>query len=195
MERKVKVTQDAVNTACEQLTDDNKNATVNAVIAITGGSFSTVGVMVKAWKEGQGAKLSTLINMPESITQAMHKATAEIWAAASDLASEAIERIQSEAGEAITTAKGELSEYKTEVTRLENELVQSHAKASDAEQLLSESVREANALNTEKVSLQARLSDREGELVRVRSGYEKLQAELIEIAKMQAKQKKGEDGK
>ena len=192
MERKAKVTQDAVSAACQQLTDDNKNVTVNAVIAITGGSFSTVGVMVKAWKEDQGAKLAPLISMPESITQSMHRATAEIWTTASDLACESIERIQSEAGESISTAKAELSEYKTEVTRLESELGQAHTKTAEVEQLLSKSVQEVNALNTEKVSLQVRLSDREQELVRVRSDYEKLQSELIEIAKMQAKQKKGE---
>ncbi|WP_221901620.1 DNA-binding protein [Bathymodiolus platifrons methanotrophic gill symbiont] len=53
MERKSKVTQAAVNAACDQLQADNKNVTVNAVISITGGSFSTVGSMVKAWKEEQ----------------------------------------------------------------------------------------------------------------------------------------------
>ena len=41
MERKSKVTQSAVNAACEQLQADNKNVTVNAVISITHWSFST----------------------------------------------------------------------------------------------------------------------------------------------------------
>jgi hypothetical protein len=42
MERKSKVTQSAVNAACEQLQADSKNVTVNAVISITGGSFGSV---------------------------------------------------------------------------------------------------------------------------------------------------------
>jgi hypothetical protein len=42
MERKSKVTQSTVNAACEQLQADSKNVTVNAIISITGGSFSTV---------------------------------------------------------------------------------------------------------------------------------------------------------
>ncbi|PSJ15713.1 hypothetical protein C7H79_17420, partial [Nitrosomonas supralitoralis] len=55
MERKTKVTQDAVNAACDDLIKSGKNVTVNAVIAMTGGSFSTVGVMVKHWKTEQAA--------------------------------------------------------------------------------------------------------------------------------------------
>lgn len=59
--------------------------TVNAVISITGGSFSTVGAMVKAWKEEQAAHIAPLMQMPESVTNAMHKAAFDIWAAASVL--------------------------------------------------------------------------------------------------------------
>ena len=45
MERKAKVTQDAVTDACDELMESGKNVTVNAIIAMTGGSFSTVGEM------------------------------------------------------------------------------------------------------------------------------------------------------
>jgi hypothetical protein len=39
--------------------------------------------------------------MPDSVTNAMHKAAFDIWAAASSLAGETVERIQSEAGSSI----------------------------------------------------------------------------------------------
>ncbi len=42
MERKAKVTQDAVNATCDDLMKSGKNVTVNAIIAMTGGSFSTI---------------------------------------------------------------------------------------------------------------------------------------------------------
>ncbi len=129
MERKKKVTQAAVNAACDQLQADNKNVTVNAVISITGGSFSTVGAMVKAWKEEQAAHIAPLMQMPESVTNAMHKAAFDIWAAASTLAGESVERIQHEAEEAITKIKAELSEYAGEVSRLERELEQANIKS------------------------------------------------------------------
>ncbi|WP_221900818.1 DNA-binding protein [Bathymodiolus platifrons methanotrophic gill symbiont] len=58
MERKSKVTQAAVNATCNHLQDENKNVTVNAVIGVIGvigGSFSTVGDMVKLWRDEQAA--------------------------------------------------------------------------------------------------------------------------------------------
>ncbi|GFO73523.1 hypothetical protein BJAS_P4365 [Bathymodiolus japonicus methanotrophic gill symbiont] len=66
--------------------------------------------------------------MPESVNQAMNKAAFDIWAAASGLAGESVERIQKEAGDAITKAKAELSEYAGEVSRLERELEQANLK-------------------------------------------------------------------
>ncbi|WP_221898291.1 DNA-binding protein [Bathymodiolus japonicus methanotrophic gill symbiont] len=55
MERKSKVTQAAVNATCNHVQDENKNVTVNAVIGVIGGSFSTVGDMVKLWRDEQAA--------------------------------------------------------------------------------------------------------------------------------------------
>ena len=183
MERKGKVTQGAVNAACEELVQAEKNVTVNAVINKTGGSFSTVGAMVKTWKEEQKAQAAPLIEMPESVTQAMRKATADIWGAASALAGETVERIRTEAGEAIGKAKEELAEYTGEVSRLENELEQTHKHAAETEKTLAEAQGLASDLKTKNAALETRLSDRDSELERLREDYAKLQAELIAIAK------------
>ncbi|TXK93412.1 hypothetical protein BMR10_15875, partial [Methylococcaceae bacterium CS4] len=61
------MTQAAVNAACEQLRADKQNVTVNAVITICGGYFSTVGAMVKAWKEEQAAHVAPLLQMWDSV--------------------------------------------------------------------------------------------------------------------------------
>ena len=53
--------------------------------------------MVKAWKEEQQAQAAPAIEMPETVTQAMQKAAADIWGAASTLAGEAVESIRKEA--------------------------------------------------------------------------------------------------
>lgn len=190
MERKAKVTQDAVNAACEQLQADNKNVTVNAVIGITGGSFSTVGAMVKLWKEDQAAQVAPLPEMPETVTKAMHKAAFDIWGTASALAGETVERVQNEAKEALEKARGELSEYASEVTRLENELEQSSIKLTDTEKRLSECDQTTTTLTTQNTALQTRLDDRDAELERLRADYDKLQTELLEIAKAKAKEEK-----
>lgn len=187
MERKSKVTQDAVNATCDKLHADKQAATVNAVIAVTGGSFSTVGPMVKLWKEEQAKQAAPLPEMPEIVTKAMHKATADVWAAASALAGEEMARTQTEAEQAISEAKAELQEYTREVSRLENELEQAQKAATDAQVRVDDALGKVSGLTTEKTALETRLSDRDAELERIRADFEKLQSELIEIAKEKAK--------
>ena len=183
MERKSKVTQSAVNAACEQLQTDNKNVTVNAVIGICGGSFSTVGDMVKLWREEQAAHSAPLLQMPESVTTAAMKAASDIWAAASALAGETVERIQTEAGEAITKAKAELSEYSGEVSRLENELEQANIKAAELQKCLDDERQNGVKITSEAAAMETRLSERDSQLLNLKADYAKLQGELVEIAK------------
>jgi len=190
MERKSKVTQSAVNAACEQLQADKKNVTVNAVIGICGGSFSTVGAMVKAWKEEQAAQVAPLLQMPDSVMNAMHKAAMDVWGAASSLAGETVERIQSEAGEAITKAKAELFEYTGEVTRLERELEQAHIKGEELQKALDAQQQKVVKITAEASAMETRLSERDSQLSSLKDDYAKLQAELVEIAKSKAAETK-----
>lgn len=190
MERKAKVTQDAVNNACDELMESGKNVTVNAIIAMAGGSFSTVGAMVKNWKAEQAIKTASAIEMPEVVKTAMQKAVAVIWGAASSLADDEIDRIRKEADESMDKAKNELSEYVGEMTRLEKELEQSQNINAETGKRLSTVMTQISELTTQKTALETRLSDRDNELERMRADYKKLQAELITIAKTKAKQNK-----
>ena len=186
MERKGKVTQSAVNAACEELEAAGKAITVSAVIEVTGGSFSTVGPMVKAWREEQAAQASAVLEMPEAVVLSMQKAAADIWDAASGLAGELVERARQEADEAIDKAKTELAEYTGEVTRLEAELEQARQQAAEQETRLAEVQAHATELKTQNAALESRLNDRDKELDRLRTEYAALQAELVAIAKEQA---------
>ena len=192
MERKAKVTQEVVNAACNKLHTDNKTITVNAVIATTGGSFSTVGPMVKVWKDEQEKQAAPLLEMPDGMTAIMHKAVGEVWAVASTISGETIERVQTEASEEIKAAKNELQEYTGEVSRLENELEQAQKVATEIQSRLDGALGQVSGLTTERTALETRLSDRDAELERLRGDYDKLQAELIDIAKKQAVAQKGE---
>ena len=184
MERKPKVTQQAVDAACEQLQQAGKNATVNAVIAITGGSFSTVGAMVKAWRAEQQKKAEPAIDMPQSITNAMYQATAVVWEAAASLAHERIERVRTEAQEAIAQSRSELSEYMDAIASLEEQLVKNRQSLALAEKRLAVATSEITQLNTHKTALETRLADRDSALQQLREDYSKLQAELVAIAKI-----------
>jgi predicted nuclease with TOPRIM domain len=183
MERKAKITQAAVNTACDKLHSNSKPVTVNAVITAIGGSFSTVGPMVKRWKEEQAKQTTALPELPDTVMAAMHKAVADLWTTASSIAGETVERIQCEASEAIAEAKTELQEYTGEVTRLEKALEQAQKANTKTQSALEEALGTATQLATEKTALEARLSDRDTELHRLRDDYEKLQKELVAIAK------------
>ncbi|GFO76164.1 hypothetical protein BPLS_P3793 [Bathymodiolus platifrons methanotrophic gill symbiont] len=189
MERKSKVTQSAANAACEQLQADSKNVTVNAVIGITGGSFSTVGDMVKIWREEQAAHTAPLLQLPESVNQAVSKAAFYIWAAASGLAGESVERIQKEAGDAITKAKAELSEYAGEVSRLEQELEQANLKAIEQTKKANEMQETAVKTISENAGYVAQLQEKDSQLYSLKADFAKLQGELVEIAKAATKQK------
>ena len=190
MERKPKVTQELVNTSCEELAQADKNITVNAVIGITGGSFSTVGGMVKAWKEKQAQQSAPVLEMPEKITQAMHTATADIWGIASNLAGERVEQIQKEAEEITGKAKTDLAEYTGEVARLEGELEQTVQASAETEAKLVDMISQVSDLTAQNTILETRLSDRDSELERVRVDYQVLQGELVEIAKRSQENKK-----
>jgi hypothetical protein len=184
MERKSKVTQAAVNAACEKLQAASKNVTVNAVIGITGGSFSTVGDMVKLWREEQAAHSAPLLQMPDSVTTAMHKAAFDIWAAASSLAGESVERIQHEAGEAITKAK---AEYAGEVARLEGEQAQVLVKNIELQKNVDAAQEKTVKITSEAAGYVAQLQEKDKQLISLKADFAKLQSELVEIAKGRAR--------
>ena len=143
--------------------------------------------MVKAWREEQAAQASAVLEMPDAVVLAMQKAAADIWAAASGLAGELVERTRQEAGEALAKAREELAEYTGEVTRLETELEQGRQQTAEQEKRLAEAQAQAGDLKTQNAALESRLNDRDRELDRQRSDYAALQAELVSIAKEQTK--------
>ena len=143
--------------------------------------------MVKAWREEQAAQASAVLEMPDAVVLAMQKAAADVWAAASGLAGELVERTRQETGEALTKAKEELAEYSGEITRLETELDQFRQAVAEQEKRLAEAQAQAGDLKTQNAALESRLNDRDKELDRLRGDYAALQAELVAIAKEQTK--------
>ncbi len=188
--RKAPITQEAVNNTCNTLIEEGKTPSVNAVINKIGGSFSTVGNMVSTWKEEQAAQSAPTIEMPESVTTALHKAVADIWSTASSLAGETVERIQNEASEAVSKAKKELAEYADEVKRLEEDIETMDDQLDKSEQQIKERDSRITELMTENAALKTRIDDRTQEIERLRADYATLQAELITIAKQQAEKEK-----
>lgn len=183
MDRKPRVTQAIVNTACEELHAAGKNITVNAVITVTGGSFSTVGTMVKTWRAEQEANNAPVLEMPEVVTKVMQRATAEIWGASSNLASETIDLVRKESNKALDKKRAELAEHADEITRLEGELESSRKSREAAKDRLGETLQQLSELTAQRSALKTQLTDRDHTIEQLRADYDKLQNELITIAK------------
>jgi septal ring factor EnvC (AmiA/AmiB activator) len=183
MSRKNKINKEVVDVACEDINNSGANVTVSAVIQVVGGSYSTVGKMVKQWKEEKTKNDSIeAIEMPDGIDMAMKRATVEIWEAVTLQANEEIERNKKVTDSRLLDFKAELLEAMQEVNRLEVKLKEVRSDLSDCNnQLVKE-----NSINE---VLGARLHDRDAELVRLRDENKNLQAELLDIAKTSVKKK------
>ena len=176
MSRKSTIDKDAVDAACEDINNSGANVTVNAVIKMIGGSFSTVGKMVKEWKE-EKAKSESIeaIEMPDGINMAMKRATVEIWEAVTLQANEEIERNKKVTDSRLSDSKIELLEAMQEVNRLE-------AKLKNAKSDLSHCNNKLMEVNSTNKVLEARLHDRDAELARLQAENKNIQAlSLIHI--------------
>ena len=86
----------------------------------------------------------------------------------------------------------DLSEYAGEVARLEGELESSRKTSAVAKDRLAETLLQVSELTAQKAALSARLDDRNGELERLQANYDKLQAELLVMAKAGVRVGEGE---
>lgn len=183
MTRKSKIDESTVNTACEEINSSGSNVTVSAVIQVVGGSYSTVGKMVKQWKESKAKSESIeAIKMPDGIDMAMKRATVEIWEAVTLQANDEIERNKKVTEDRLLEFKEELLGAMKEVNRLEVEL-------EGVKNNLNDCSSELVSVNTDSKILKARLDDREVELARLQKDNNDLQAELLVIAKESIKGK------
>ena len=165
MSRKEKVTQDLVNTTCNDMHEAEEKITVSAVIKKIGGSFSTVGEMVKNWKtEQEKTKNTKELEMPDTVNTALKKAVAEIWKTASDIATQEVQQARQEADKIVSEAKGELIEALAEITRLENVREKNNIDKEEAEKKASTLLSKFSEITASNKVLEARLEDRESEL-------------------------------
>ncbi|EHJ0806476.1 hypothetical protein KAB87_004111 [Salmonella enterica] len=100
--------------ACNELSVQGKNVTLDAVRAITGGSFSTISPLVKEWKaeqSGVNASLESGIartDVPAKLTELLNT----LWTSAMAAASEKME-----------TERQLLNDYKTELENERHDLI------------------------------------------------------------------------
>lgn len=89
--------------------------------------------------------------------------------------------------QAITKAKAELSEYAGEVSRLENELEQANIKAVELQKNVDAAQEKAVKVTAENAGYVAQITEKDSQLISLKTDYAKLQGELVEIAKAATK--------
>ncbi|EEL1931253.1 hypothetical protein G9K97_003807, partial [Salmonella enterica subsp. diarizonae] len=150
---------DVVN-ACNKLYAEGKNVTLDAVRAITGGSFSTISPLVKEWKaeqSGVNASLESGIartDVPEKLTELL----STLWAAALATASQKME-----------AERQLLNDYKIE---LENERSDVMFAADRVSAELDDLKFDFSVLNTNYKALQELYNNLERENITLRAELE-----------------------
>ena len=182
--RKTNIDQKSVNNACNKIATKGDKVTVSKIIENIGGSFSTVGKMVKIWKQKKKeAEGIEAVQLPEEINKAMKTAVVQLWETANQLLGEEVKRTQEKADKYISELKEELNESLAEIKRLEEKMKAIESNQIEVEKLALKIQKRHTEQKTENKIIKNQLKERDNEIKRLRDSSEKLQNELIEIAK------------
>ncbi|HAF4894522.1 TPA: hypothetical protein G8O11_000556 [Salmonella enterica] len=149
---------DVVN-ACNELYAQGKNVTLDAVRAITGGSFSTISPLVKEWKaeqSGVNASLESSVartDVPVKLTELLNT----LWSAAMAEASRKLEAERQLLNDYKTELENERSDVMFAADRVSAELDDLKFDFSCLNTKYKETTEKADSLERENISLRAEI--------------------------------------
>lgn len=149
---------DVVN-ACNELYAQGKNVTLDAVRAITGGSFSTISPLVKEWKaeqSGVNASLESSVartDVPEKLTELLNT----LWSAAMATASQKLEAERQLLNDYKTELENERSDVMFAADRVSAELDDLKFDFSCLNTKYKETTEKADNFERENISLRAEI--------------------------------------
>ncbi|EFQ5903999.1 hypothetical protein HZX00_005251, partial [Salmonella enterica] len=149
---------DVVN-ACNELYAQGKNVTLDAVRAITGGSFSTISPLVKEWKaeqSGVNASLESSVartDIPVKLTELLNT----LWSAAMVTASQKLEAERQLLNDYKTELENERSDVMFAADRVSAELDDLKFDFSCLNTKYKETTEKAVSLERENISLRAEI--------------------------------------
>lgn len=189
--------------AAEFLVSQGEKTTNEAVREQLGGStsFSHISPVMREWREKQEQSVSVALEMPDIIKTASDRFVTEMWKAANGEARKKVDAIQTASDERIAVVESELSEALKEIEVLEktgNDLTTEKTALNtlleEQKELFTKSeVQNQSLLITyekEKIRTEtalARLDENKKALNKMQEQNEKLQNELILLAKETAK--------
>jgi predicted nucleic acid-binding Zn-ribbon protein len=171
------ITQDDIIRTAEALDADGKKPTMALIRDQIGGSFSTIGPVLKEWKESRKVVAAVVLDVPPELQIISDRQAAEYWSAASALATEKYNVMETEIKATLGDAETERDEYKQEVTRLESALEtsnQERAKVEAEKQLSNDQIGE---LKAGTIRFEERLSASQRESSQLRENLARMTAE------------------
>ncbi len=154
-----------------------------------GGSLSHISPVMRQWRESRKAEAAAGLDIPADLKRVIETSVAQVWTAASKLASAAVETVRQEADATIEAAIGERDEALAEITRLEENLADKQQAVNKVQAELEKERGQSAKLTSANAALAARIDDRDEqikdlktELKAARDDNKSLQDKLVEIA-------------
>ncbi len=155
-----------------------------------GGSLSHISPVMREWREFRKAEVAAGLEIPADLKRVIETSLAQVWTAASQLASAAVETIRQEADATIAAATSERDEALAEITRLEETLADKQQAVNKVQAELEKERGQSAKLVSTNAALTARVDDRDEqirdlktELKAARDDNKSLQDKLVEIAR------------
>jgi chromosome segregation ATPase len=125
------ISKEQIIEAAEHLVSEGVNPSMQAVREHLGsGSFATISPVLREWKEKREATTLAVLEMPSDVKGALDRFGAELWKAASALATAQFEKLKDECRNSIEAANRERDEALEEIERLESQNLQHNNKLS-----------------------------------------------------------------
>lgn len=169
----IKATREAVFNAADELTAARKPVSADAVIAITGGSKSTVSPLLADWRAEHERRDGVVEagDPPERIHCLMTAAGREAWVAAVEAANDRFAGERASHAAVVETLDGEIEHQKERVAELEGEIggLTGKLAVADAEARRAAALkRKVESLTADLARVQAALDDVSEEHLRQR---------------------------
>lgn len=148
------VTQELVFEAAKALTAEGNEPTIKTVQArIGGGSYTTVKKFLDLWAQERSTQAQAAPPTPPELETKGDDFIRQLWILASNQANAAVATIQKEAEASVSAARGELTEARNEITRLETVEQDLNTKLEHSTAQLREAELQLTAARTEATRL------------------------------------------